>query len=99
MISVLYQFPLSGDPLAVDEFISATLLPGLKGAEGLQSLQLSSGDMMSAGGPPPYARVVQAAFPSIEALFAYVQSPVGPRTREFLESTGTLITFYEVEAA
>lgn len=97
MITVLYQFPRSTDQQALDDFLIAKLLPGLKGAEGLHSLQMSSGDLMSAGGPPPVSKVVQAFFPSLEALFGYVQSPGGLATQEFLEETGTLIIFYEFE--
>jgi hypothetical protein len=97
MITVLYQFPRSTNQQALDDFLEVELLPGLKGAEGLNSLQMSSGDLMSAGGPPPVSKVVQAFFLSLEALFAYVQSPAGLATQEFLEETGTLIVFYEVE--
>jgi hypothetical protein len=97
MVSVLYEFPKSVDPQLLEEFMTTNLLPGLKGAQGLQSLQQSTGELMSAGGPPPYARVVQAHFPTLESLFGYVQSPPGLATQEFLESTGTLIVFYEVQ--
>ena len=97
MITVLYQFPRSTNQQELDDFLAAKLLPGLKGVEDLNSLQMSSGDLMSAGGPPPVSKVVQAFFPSLEALFGYVQSPVGLATQEFLEETGTLIVFFEVE--
>jgi hypothetical protein len=85
------------DQQALDDFLAANLLPGLRAAAGLHSLQMSSGDLMSAGGPPPVSKVVQASFPSLEALFGYVQSPAGLATQEFLEEAGTIIIFFEVE--
>jgi hypothetical protein len=97
MITVLYQFPRSIGQQALDDFLTAKLVPGLKGADGLHSLQASSGDLMSAGGPPPLSKVVRAFFPSLESLFGYVQSPAGLATQEFLEETGTLIVSYEFE--
>jgi hypothetical protein len=97
MLTVLYEFPKSIDSKALEEFLTANLLPGLKQAKGLQSLQTNSGDLMSAGGPPPFSKVVQAYFSSLESLFEYVQSPLGLATREFLESTNTVIVFYEIQ--
>jgi len=61
MITVLYQFPKSVDQQALDEFLTTSLLPGIKQAEGLQSLQMNADNLMSAGGPPPFSMVVQAS--------------------------------------
>ena len=97
MIQVLYQFSTSIDQKALDEFLTTNLLPGLKQAQGLRALHSSSSDLMSAGGPPPFSKVIQASFNSLEELFGYVQSPVGLATQEFLEGTNTLIVFYEVQ--
>ena len=97
MIQVIYQFPTSTDARLLDDFLSNNLIPGLKQAQGLMALHSSSGDMMSAGGPPPFSKVVQAAFNSLEELFGYVQSPVGLATQEFIEGTNTLILFYEAQ--
>jgi len=97
MITVLYQFPKSVDQQALDEFLTTSLLPGIKQAEGLQSLQMNADNLMSAGGPPPFSMVVQASFTSLETLFGYVQSPSGLATQEFLESTNTLVMFFEIK--
>jgi hypothetical protein len=97
MLTVLYEFPKAINSKVLDEFLTRNLLPGLKQARGLQSLQLNAGELMSAGGPPPFSKVVQAYFSSLESIFEYVQSPTGLATQEFLESTNTVIVFYDIQ--
>ena len=96
MIHLLYQFLKTTDPGALERFLETNLIPGLKQAHGLRALESSQGDLMSAGGPPPYSRVAEATFDSLEDLFAYVQSPTGLATQEFLEGERALIIFYEI---
>ena len=96
MINVLFLFPKSTDLKTLDDFISNSFIPVVKQARGLRSLKLSAGDLMSPGGPPPYSRVVEASFDSLDELMAHVQSPEAQPSREYLKSLGTLILFYEV---
>jgi hypothetical protein len=95
MINVLFLFPKSTDLKALDDFISNKFIPGIKQAHGLRSLKLSAGDLMGAGGPPPYSRVVEASFDSLDAFMATVP-PDGEPEKETMRSLGTLILFYEV---
>jgi hypothetical protein len=97
MIDVLYLFPKAIDPAALDQFLMTNLIPGLKQAQGMLKVHISSGDLMSTSGPPPYRKVASFTFDSLESLFAYLQSPVGLPTVEFLESTATLILYYDVD--
>ena len=94
MIDVLFLFPKSTDLKALDDFISNSFIPGLKQAQGLRSLKVSAGDLMSAGGPPPYSRVVEASFDSLDEFMATVPLDGQPE-KEYMRSLGTLILFYE----
>ena len=95
MINVLFLFPKSADLKTLDDFISNKFIPGVKQANGLRSLKLSAGDLMSPGGPPPYSRVVEASFDSLDEFMASVP-PDGQPEKEYMKSLGTLILFYEV---
>jgi hypothetical protein len=44
MLTALYEFPKAIASHVLGEFLTTNLLPGLKQANGLQSLQLSSDD-------------------------------------------------------
>ena len=96
MINVLFLFPKSTDPTALDDFLFNRLVPGINQARGLRSLKLSAGDLMSPGGPPPYSRVVQASFDSLDDVMAIVQSPETQAGRDYIKSVGALILMYEV---
>jgi hypothetical protein len=96
MINVLFLFPKSADLTAVDDFIANRFVPNLKQISGLRSVNLSVGELMSAGGPPPYARVVEASFDALEPMMAHVQSPQAQAERETMKELGALILFYEV---
>lgn len=50
---------------------------------------------MGAGGPPPYSRVVEASFDSLDKFMAIVP-PDGQPEKEYMENLGTVILFYEV---
>jgi hypothetical protein len=95
MINVLFLFPKSTDLKTLDDFISNKFIPGIKQAHGLRALKLSEGDLMSAGGPPPYSRVVEASFDTLDEFMATVP-PDGQPEKEYMRSLGTLILFYEV---
>jgi len=95
MINVLSLFPKSTDLETLDDFISNTFVPGFKQAQGLRSLKVSAGELMSAGGPPPYSRVVEASFDSLDQFMATVP-PDGQPEKEYIKSLGTVILFHEV---
>ncbi len=96
MINVLFLFPKSADPKALDDLLSNGLVPGIQQARGLRSLKLSAGDLMSPGGPPPYSKVLEASFDSLDDVMAIVQSPAVQARRDYITSVGTLILMYEV---
>jgi len=61
----------------------------------LRSLKISAGDLMSPGGPPPYAKIVEASFDSLNDVMAVVQSQTQD-ARDQMKALGALILMYEV---
>jgi hypothetical protein len=96
VVNVLFLFPSSADRVALDEFISSTFAPGLRQASGCRSVTVSTGDLMSPGGPPPYSRVVEAAFDELPDVIGAVEAPGAQPARLHLRELGTLVLMYEV---
>lgn len=73
----------------------------LKEADGLLSLKLSDGDVMSPGGPPAYSTVLEATFDSLENFMGWVdspwvQSPEAQADKNFMMEHGAVLIFFEV---
>ena len=73
----------------------------LKEADGLLSLTLSDGDLMSPGGPPAYSKVLEATFDSLENFMAWidspwVQSPEAQADKNFMVENGAVYIFFGV---
>ena len=96
MVNVLFLFPKSIDPKELDDVLTNGLIPAHKQALSVRSLKISEGDLMSPGGPPPYAKVVEVSFDSLNDMMAFVQSQP-PDSRERVKALGTLILMYEVK--
>ena len=73
MLDALMLFPKSIDPEALDH-VGATLVPFIKRSSGLRSLRVNDGDIMSRGGPPPYAMVIEASFGSLADWMSLVDA-------------------------
>src|SRR4029450_11300302 len=95
MINVLFLFPKSADAKEVDDFLANRLIPAHKQAPDVRSLKVSDGDLMSPGGPPPYAKVVEVSFDSLNDTMAFVQSQPQD-AKERMQALGALILLYEV---
>ena len=96
MTRVLFLFPRSTESKPLDEFITKTFVPDLRGASGARSVAVSAGELMSPGVPPPYSRVVEASFESIADVVAAVEAPNAQVARQQLRDLGTLILMYEI---
>jgi len=96
MVNVLFLFPKSTDPKELDDFLTNRFIPAHKQALDVRSLKISAGDLMSPGGPPPYAKVVEVSFDSLNDMMAFVQSQP-PDARDRMKALGTLILMYEVD--
>ena len=97
MINVLFLFPKSADSQELDDWISNQFLPASKQNPALRSLKISVGDLMSPFGPPPYSRVVEASFDSLEDVMPVIQSQQTQDANANMKALGALILMYEVD--
>ena len=95
MINVLALFPNSIEPKTLDDLVTK-MVPAMKGAPGLRSLKISEGHVMSPGGPPPYSKVIEATFESLEEFMAWVQTPAAQADKELMVDSGIIRIYYEV---
>ena len=94
MIKSLTLFPKSIRPEKLDEIISKLTLD-LKGADGLIEITSSDGHLMSPAGPPPYSRVIEASWESLEVFLAWAQSSARQEDKDFLLQSGAVLLYYE----
>ena len=73
------------------------MIGAIQQADGLRSLSISEGHIMSPGGPPPYAKVVEASFDSLEDFMDWVQTPAAQADKEQMLRNGVVSIFYEVK--
>lgn len=95
MINVLFLFPKSADPKVLDDLISNALIPRLKTAKGLLSLTMSEGQIMGRSAPP-YSRIVEASFDTLENMMATAPADGTPGKKQF-EDLGGLFFSYDVQ--
>lgn len=98
MIKSLTIFPKSMDQAKIAE-ISSRLIPSMKAAKGLQSLQASDGHLMSPGGPSAYSKVFESSWDSLENFMVWTQSqtPADHADKDFMLANGVVLLFYEVK--
>jgi heme-degrading monooxygenase HmoA len=76
--------------------LAEKMIHAIQQADGLRSLFVSEGHIMSPGGPPPYAKVIEASFDSLEDFMAWVQSSAAQEDKEEIMSNMVGI-YYEVK--
>jgi hypothetical protein len=96
MIHLLALIPNTVAPEVTEDIISKLTL-AFKGVRGLGSIRISEGHIMSPGGPPPYSKVIEVSFDSLESLMAWVQTPAAQADKELAGSLGIVRIFYEVK--
>ena len=62
--------------------LAEKMIHAIQQADGLRSLSVNEGHIMSPGGPPPYAKVIEASFDSLEDFMAWVQTPAAQADKE-----------------
>ena len=92
---MLALFPASTDGDALDEYLHDRLAPTLRAAEGIESVVVSSGPLMSPGGPAPYASGVVATFSGLGPMMGFAQSPATDALRKEGESLGVSVLMFE----
>ena len=95
MVNVLFLFPRSADPKMLDDLISNALIPRLKTAKGLLALTMSDGQIMGRSAPP-YSRIVEASFDTLENMMATAPADGTPEKDQF-EDLGGLFFSYAVQ--
>ena len=70
----------------------------MKKAKGLQAIKVSKDNLMSPGGPPSFAKVLESTWESLEDFMVWVQNqtPEDHADKNFLIDNGAILLFYEV---
>lgn len=97
MINSLGLFPNSIDPEKLDDLITKQT-ESMKKAKGNLAIKISEGNLMSPGGPPSYAKVLESSWDSLESFMSWVQNqtPSENADKDFLLENGAVLLFYEV---
>jgi len=96
MIRAISLFPNDADSEIVNAMIKV-LESSLKQTSGVLSISTNEGVLMSPGGPPPYARVVEFTFDSLESMMAWTQSERAQSQKEQMNSLRPVMLYYEVK--
>ena len=88
----LILFPADSD---VEAHVSERLIPTLEGSEGIESVVVSAGTLMSPAGPSPYGKAVVATFRDIQSAMGFAQSPTTAEVRQEGEALGVNVTMFE----
>jgi hypothetical protein len=96
MVNALALFPISMETEKIEELLSRQI-DSMKKAEGLISIRISEGNIMSPGGPPSFSKVLESSWSSLEALMSWVQSqtPADKADKEYMLENGAVLLFYE----
>ena len=95
MIRVLSLIPNTIEEKKRDQILEK-MIDAIQQAKGLHALYVSEGYIMSPGGPPPYSKVLEATFGSLEDFMAWVQMPAAQADKEEIMSNMVGI-YYEVK--
>jgi hypothetical protein len=97
MVEVLVMFPKPEEPSALEAFVAA-FVPDLESAPGCRSVRVSTGDVMSRGGPPPYVRIVEATFDSLGDWMGWVMAPARAQHQQEFDRFRPVVVFFEATA-
>jgi heme-degrading monooxygenase HmoA len=97
MIDMLTLIPRTIEAERADEIVSG-LIRSMKDMDGFRAVKTSNGPLMSPGGRPDYAKVVEASWETLADMMAWVQSAEDrDGDKDFLLANGGILLFYEVE--
>ena len=97
MVNTLALFPISMETEKMEELLSSQI-SSMKKAEGVMSIRVSEGHLMSPGGPPSFSKVLESSWSSLEALMSWVQSqtPADNVAKDYMLESGVVLLYYEV---
>ena len=96
MIRAISLFPNDADSEIVDAMMKE-LVSSLKQTPGVLSISTNEGVIMSPGGPPPYAKVIEFTFDSLESMMAWTQSERAQSQKEQMSSFRPVMFYYDVK--
>ena len=96
MIRVLSLIPNTIEENKRDQIVGK-MIHAIQQADGLHSLHVSEGYIMSPGGPPPYSKVLEATFDSLDDFMAWVQTTAAQEDKDEIMDNIVGI-YYEVKA-
>ena len=98
MLNMLVIFPKSMDADKVDELLS-TLVSSLRARDGLLSMQVSEGGLMSPGGAPAYSKVLEVVWESLAHMMAWTETAADlENPKDAIIDKRGVVLFYEVKA-
>lgn len=95
MVKMLILLPDSDDPASIRTYVRERLAPTLGRTEGVVSISVSEGEMMSPQGAPPYSQVVTASFEDLSQVIAFGNSPGTIEVRNEGERIGALVLMFQ----
>jgi len=95
MLHVLVLIPKSIEDPELGNIIS-TATSALKQVNGLLAITINDGNIMSPGGPPPYVKVIEASYESLEVFMDWAQTPAAQVNEDLYNESGVVRLFYEV---
>jgi len=96
MIRALFVIPKSAEAVVSDGNLIKFSGPDGQPIPGLRSVMQSDGPLMSPSGPPPYGKVIELTFDSLDEVMAHVQSEAVQGGKAQLLGSGILVLMYEV---
>ena len=96
MIQAITLFPPSIDS-EVFESLFAELESSLKQFTGFLSIKVNKGHIMSPGGPPPFSKVIEFSFDSLENMMAWTQSDAAQSQKENMLKLNSIMIYFEVK--
>jgi len=95
VINVIVLFPPTQEPEELDTYLTERLAPTVHGAQGVVSVCVNHGPMMSSDGPAPYSRIMTASFAEMSDAVAFGTSPDTAEIRNEGNQFGQLFLMYE----
>lgn len=97
MIKSITLYPSSLDLEKMETILSGQIA-SMKKENGLLSIIVSEGNLMSPGGPSPFAKVLETSWDSLENFMAWVQKQTQEEhaNKDHLIEKGAVLLFYEV---
>ena len=96
MIQAITLYP-SATELKELESMLTEMVSSLRKSKGFLTIHVSDGHIMSPGGLPPYSKVVQFTFDSLENMMNWAESHTAQSQKENIRKFNPTMLYYEVK--